>query len=87
MVPHPLVAAGMLIAILLILILPRKKAITPFLLAFLTIHPAQVLVLGGVHLLMHQILILTVLVLARPPFEDRLRKGGSRGDSPPWTGW
>jgi hypothetical protein len=59
---HPLVAVGMLIAIVLILVLPRSKAITPFLLAFFTIPLGQVLVLGGVHLLMHQILILTVLL-------------------------
>jgi hypothetical protein len=58
---HPLVAVGMLIAIVLILTLPRDKAITPFLLAFFTIPDGQVLVLGGVHLTMHQILILTVL--------------------------
>ena len=58
---HPLVAVGMLIAIVLILALPRKKAIAPFLLAFFTIPIGQVLVLGGVHLTMHQILILTVL--------------------------
>jgi hypothetical protein len=58
---HPSVAVGMVIAIVLILTLPRKKAITPFLLAFFTIPVGQVLVLAGVHLLMHQILILTVL--------------------------
>ena len=58
---HPLVALGMLIAIGLILALPRKKAIAPFLLAFFTIPIGQVLVLAGVHLTMHQILILTVL--------------------------
>jgi hypothetical protein len=58
---HPLVAMGMLVAIVLILVLPRKKAITPFLIAFLTIPLGQVLVLGGVHFLMHQVLILTVL--------------------------
>jgi hypothetical protein len=51
----------MLIAIVLILILPRNKAITPFLLAFFTIPLGQVLVLGGVHFTMLQILILTVL--------------------------
>lgn len=58
---HPLVAAGMLIAILLILLLPRVKAIAPFLLAFFTIPAGQVLVLGGMHFTMHQILILVVL--------------------------
>jgi hypothetical protein len=60
-VVHPLVAVAMPIAIGLILALPRKKAITPFLLAFFTIPIGQVLVLGGVHFTMHQILILTVL--------------------------
>ncbi len=58
---HPLVALAMLVAIGLILGVPRKKAIVPFLLAFFTIPVGQVLVLGGVHLTMHQILILTVL--------------------------
>jgi len=58
---HPSVAVGMLVAIVLILTLPRKKAITPFLLAFFTIPVEQQLVLGGVHLTMLQILILTVL--------------------------
>lgn len=58
---HPLVAVWMLIAIVLILTLPRQKAIAPFLLAYLTIPIGQVLVLAGVHLLMHQILILVVL--------------------------
>lgn len=58
---HPLVALAMLIAIVLILALPRKKAIVPFLLAFFSIPLGQVLVLGGVHFTMLQILILTVL--------------------------
>jgi hypothetical protein len=59
---HPVVAVGMLVAIVSILLLPRKKAITPFLLAFFSIPLGQVMVLGGVHFLMQQILILTVLV-------------------------
>jgi hypothetical protein len=58
---HPLVAVAMLFAVVLILVLPRRKAIAPFLLAFFTIPVGQVLVLGGIHLLMHQILIFTVL--------------------------
>ncbi|MGA8578709.1 MAG: hypothetical protein WB579_08510, partial [Bryobacteraceae bacterium] len=58
---HPLVAVAMLIASALILSRPRDKAITPFLLAYFTIPFGQVLVLGGVHFMMHQILILTVL--------------------------
>ena len=58
---HPLVAVAMLIAIVLIVALPRKKAIAPFLLAFFSIPMGQVLVVGGVHFTMLQILILTVL--------------------------
>lgn len=58
---HPLVAILVLIAVALILILPRSKAIAPFLLAFFTIPIGQVLVVGGLHITMHQILILAVL--------------------------
>jgi hypothetical protein len=58
---HPLVAVWMLIAIVLMLTLPRKQVVTPFLLAFFTIPVGQVLVLGGIHFTMHQILILTVV--------------------------
>lgn len=58
---HPLVAVGMSIAILLILMQPRNRAITPFMLAFFTIPAGQVVVLGGLHFTVLQILILTVL--------------------------
>ena len=57
---HPLVAMWILIAIVLILALPRKKAIVPFVLAFFSTPMGQLLVLGGVHVTMLQILILTV---------------------------
>jgi hypothetical protein len=57
---HPLIGVGMLIAIVLILTLSRRKAIIPFLLACFAIPIGQVMVVG-VHLTMHQILILTVL--------------------------
>lgn len=82
---HPLVAVGMLIAVLLILILPREKAITPFLLAVFTIPLGQVLVLGGVHLTMHQILIMTVLgrmaMFRRSSSEGRFAGGFNALDS------
>ncbi len=61
---HPLVAVGMLIAIVLILTLSRKNAIVPFLLSVLTIPIGQVAVLGGVHFTMMRILILVGLVRA-----------------------
>jgi hypothetical protein len=59
---HPLVAAWMLIAIALIFVLPRRKAIAPFLLAFFTIPLGQVLVIGGLHFPALRILILAGLV-------------------------
>jgi hypothetical protein len=55
---HPLVAVWMLIAIVLILTLPRNKAIAPFLLAFYTIPVAQVVLLGPLHFPVLRILIL-----------------------------
>jgi hypothetical protein len=61
---HPVVAVWMLIAIVLILTLPREKAIVPFLLAIFTIPTGQVLLVGGVHLTMMRILILAGLVRA-----------------------
>jgi hypothetical protein len=38
---HPLVAVLMLVAIVLILTLPRKRAIIPFFLAFFAIPPSR----------------------------------------------
>jgi hypothetical protein len=61
---HPLVAVGMLIAIVLILALPRKNAIAAFLLAVFTIPVGQVVVLGGLHFTVLRILILTGLARA-----------------------
>jgi hypothetical protein len=58
---HPLVAIYLLIAIMLIFVLPRGKAITPFLLAFFTIPLGQVVVLGGFHFTALRILILAGL--------------------------
>jgi len=58
---NPLVALGMLLAMILILTLQRKKAVVPFLLTFFMVPDSQVLVLAGVHITMPQLLILTVL--------------------------
>lgn len=57
----PLVAVWMLIAILFILILPRRKAIVPFLLAFFTIPLTQVILVGPLHFPVLRILILAGL--------------------------
>ena len=51
----------MIIAILLILILPRNKAIVAFLLSFFTIPLAQVIVLGSLHFPVLRILMLACL--------------------------
>lgn len=59
---HPLVAVYLLIAVVLILILPRGKAITPFLFAFFTIPVGQVLLLAGFHFTALRVLILAGLV-------------------------
>jgi hypothetical protein len=69
---HPLVAMYLLIAIVLIFILPRGKAITPFLFAFFTIPIGQVLVLGGFHFTALRVLILAGLI----------RRATFRGPSP-----
>lgn len=58
---HPLVAIWMLIAIGLILVLPRKSALTAFLIAVFSIPLGQVIVLGGVHFTVLRILILVGL--------------------------
>ena len=59
---HPFVAIGLLVAIILIFVLPRGKAITPFLIAFFTIPIGQVLVLGGFHFTALRVLILAGLI-------------------------
>ncbi len=53
-----------LIAIVLILTLPRNKAIVPFLLAIFAIPTGQVVLVGGVHFTMVRILILVGLLRA-----------------------
>jgi hypothetical protein len=57
----PIVAIWLAIAIVLIMVLPRRKVIMPFLIAFFTIPIAEVLVVGGVHFTALRILILAVL--------------------------
>jgi hypothetical protein len=57
----PFVALWLLVAIVLIFVLPRGRAITPFLLAFFTIPIGEVVVLGGLHFTALRILILAGL--------------------------
>jgi len=64
----PLMAVCLLIGVVLILILPREKAIAAFLLAFLIIPFEQMVVLGGIHFT--ALRILTVAGLARRAFSQ-----------------
>jgi hypothetical protein len=59
---QPFVAVCMIIAILLILLLPRNKVIVAFLLSFFTIPLAQVIVVGSLHFPVLRILMLAGLV-------------------------
>lgn len=59
---HPFVAVQMMIAIILLLCLPRKYAIVPLILAIFTISQGQVVVLAGVHFTVLRILILVGLI-------------------------
>jgi len=59
---NPLVAVWLLIAIMLILTLPRRSVITCFLVSCLCIPVAQVVVVGGLHFTVLRILILAGLV-------------------------
>lgn len=72
---HPVVVVWMLVAIVLILILSRNKVVVPFLLTYFTIPLGQVLVIGGIHLTVPQMLILAVLArmaFQRPSSDGRL---------------
>ncbi|HST77867.1 MAG TPA: hypothetical protein VLN58_05210 [Verrucomicrobiae bacterium] len=59
---HPLVAVALLLAIGLILFLPRKHVIVPLLLAIFLIPRDQVLVIGGAHFTALKVLFLTGLI-------------------------
>jgi hypothetical protein len=58
----PVVAIWMLVAIALILTLPRNKVIVPFVLAFFTIPFAQVILIGSLHFPVLRILILAAMM-------------------------
>ena len=67
---NPAVAVIMIIAMALILFLPRNKAILPFVVAFFTIPFAQVVLLGPLHFPVIRILILTAVARAVFPARD-----------------
>jgi hypothetical protein len=79
---HPVAAALMLIAIVLILTLRREKVIVPFLLAFFTIPVGQVVLVGSVHFTALRILILVGLAriaLSRGSSSGGTFSGGFNG--------
>ena len=59
---HPLVALWVAVAVILILALPRKYVVVPFLAAIFTIPIGQVLLVGGLHFMMARILVLAGLL-------------------------
>ncbi len=66
---HPAVAAVMIITIILMVVLPRRYMVVPFLLSVLLIPEGQQMLLGGGHLYVSRVLILTGCI----------RLGASRG--------
>lgn len=76
---NPLVVIALLIAIGLVLMLPRRRVIIPWLLMAFVVPLGQVLVIGGVHFTVYRILVvvgLLRLAITRPP-ERRLAGGFS----------
>ena len=85
---HPLVAVWLLIAIVLILTLPRNKAITPFYCPVFTIPIGQVVVVGSLHFTVLRILILAGLARRALPrvvigwrVPGRIQHRGPAGDA------
>lgn len=76
---HPLVAVATLITIVLILTLPRKYVLVPFLLNVFLVPLGQVIVLGGVHFTIYRIITLfgcARLIREKASSQGRLLPGG-----------
>jgi hypothetical protein len=78
---HPIIVVAMLVAVALILFVPRKRVIVPFLAAALLIPMDQVLVLGPFHFPMLRLLIALcwVPMLLRNTPGERIFSGGFNG--------
>jgi hypothetical protein len=61
---HPVVLIAMIVAVLLILLLPRKYAVVPLLLIAFLVPLGQQVVVGGFHVLVLRIVILSALIRA-----------------------
>jgi len=76
---HPVVVAAMIIAIILMLVLPRKYLIVPFLFSAFLIPLPQQVVIGGVHFFVLRIIILAGcvrLLLTRLSTQSSVFGGG-----------
>ena len=76
---NPIVLLAVLIAGVLMLVLPRNKAILPFLTASILIPTDQVIVIGSLHFIMLRVLILFGLVLifrSKASSKTRVLSGG-----------
>jgi hypothetical protein len=77
---HPLAACLLLVAIILVVTLPRGKAVVPFLAAYFIIPVAQVVVLSGIHFT--ALRILTIAGLARRANDSSSRSKYPGGFNP-----
>ncbi len=76
---HPIVLVAMILAIILLLVLPRKYAIVPLLFIGFLVPVGQVIVLGGVHLFVLRIVILfgcMRLIFFKMTSDENLLAGG-----------
>jgi hypothetical protein len=70
----PVVAVAVVIAMVLVFALPRKRVVMPLLAASLLIPMGQVLVVGGVHLMMLRVMIVAVWIrILRLKFSGRMQ--------------
>jgi hypothetical protein len=76
---HPVVLAVMLVAILLVMILPRKYVVIPFIISTLFVPLGQQVVIGSVHFFVLRIIIMAGccrMLIARFGSGDPITKGG-----------
>jgi hypothetical protein len=87
---HPVVLGAMLLAILLILVLPRRQVIVPFLLFTFLVPQGQQIYVGGVHWLVLRIVILAGclrLLIDKFKTKGKLFPNGSNGIDRAFVVW
>jgi hypothetical protein len=76
---HPVVLAVLLVTILLVLVLPRKYVVIPFIISSLFVPLGQQVVIGSVHFFVLRIIIIAGccrMLIARFGAGDRIAEGG-----------